>query len=325
MSVTNYVKKNIVLFFNLVSVKSIILGLFLFMSSINFAHSFPFNCDGVHTGEYDSNGNEIVIFDLFAENFENQSGMTKEKFISLIDKVVDVVQPIFSKYNAKLTVNKRWDDNATDANSSQWANGNWRVSMYGGLARHKLITDDGLMMVLCHEVGHHIGGAPKKFDVKNNIPAWSSAEGQADYFASLKCFRMVIENDDNISIVKSMKIDPVVVQNCNQIYKTEAEIAMCQRSAMASYSVSNYIASRTAFPVINFGTPSSKKVGRTEEGHPEEPQCRLDSYFQGALCDKPILEEVSNDNTSIGTCTKNQGFSIGLRPGCWYKAGTQDL
>jgi hypothetical protein len=33
--------------------------------------------------------------------------------------------------------------------------------MFGGLARHELVTDDGFMMVVCHETGHHLGGAPR--------------------------------------------------------------------------------------------------------------------------------------------------------------------
>lgn len=250
----------------------------------------------------------------------NTNGMTKEKFNSLIDRVSVLFDEQFAKEKAKLTVNRRWDDPAVDANAMQWANGNWRVSMYGGLARHPLINEDGFMMVLCHEIGHHIGGAPRSNENTN----WSSLEGQADYFASLKCFRKVIEKDDNIAIVSTMAIDSVVTQQCQVTYKSPADVALCQRVAMAGKTVAHFIASKTETPNVQFSTPDRNRVSKTSEEYPE-PQCRLDTFFQGTLCDKPFTEDVSREDSSMGTCTSKGGFTIGLRPACWYKPGTNDL
>jgi Zn-dependent protease with chaperone function len=53
--------------------------------------------------------------------------------------------------------------------------------MFGGLARDPLVTKDGFSAVICHEIGHHIAGAPRKGF------SWASNEGQADYFATTKC------------------------------------------------------------------------------------------------------------------------------------------
>lgn len=250
----------------------------------------------------------------------NTNGMTKEKFNSLIDRVSVLFEEQFTKENAKLTVNRRWDDPAVDANAMQWSNGNWRVSMYGGLARHPLINDDGFMMVLCHEIGHHIGGAPRANENTN----WSSLEGQADYFASLKCFRKVIEKDDNIAIVSTMKVDLAATQQCQATYKSPADVALCQRVAMAGKTVAFFIASKTETPNVQFTTPDRNRVSKTSEEYPE-PQCRLDTFFQGTLCDIPFTEDVSKEDSSVGTCTSKSGFSLGLRPACWYKAGTNDL
>ena len=251
---------------------------------------------------------------------KNANNMTKEKFYALIERVESLFQPSFTKVGAVLKVNRRWDDPAVDANASQWPNGNWRVSMYGGLARHPLINDDAFMMVLCHEIGHHIGGAPRS---KDNT-YWSSVEGQSDYFASLKCFKKVIENDDNISIVSSMQIDPTATQHCQAIYKSPQDIALCQRVAMAGKAVAVFIASKTETPNIQLTTPDNRRVSKTLDDHPE-PQCRLDTYFQGTLCDKSVNEEVSYDDPSVGTCHAKAGFKIGLRPACWYKAGSSEL
>ncbi len=49
---------------------------------------------------------------------------------------------------------------------------------------HKYLTTDGLAMVACHEIGHFLGGEPKKLRGRSNKKSWSSAEGQADYYAA---------------------------------------------------------------------------------------------------------------------------------------------
>jgi len=33
------------------------------------------------------------------------------------------------------------------------------IHMFGGLARHPLMTEDAFLLVACHEFGHHYGGA----------------------------------------------------------------------------------------------------------------------------------------------------------------------
>lgn len=40
------------------------------------------------------------------------------------------------------------------------------------------MTRDGLALVICHELGHHFGGAPK-----STVPLkkWNSYKGQVDY------------------------------------------------------------------------------------------------------------------------------------------------
>lgn len=240
--------------------------------------------------------------------------MTKETFNNIIDHVTEIFQPYFAKAGAKLTVNKRWDDDTVNASAMQWPNGNWRVSMYGGLARHQLITVDGLLLVLCHEIGHHIGGAPKSKEGQG----WDTIEGQSDYFGSLKCFRRVVANEDNVSIVSKMQIDPEVTKQCKLIYSSENDIAICQRTSMAAFSVTKLLALNSEKPNISFSTPDQSRVSKTNEEHPEV-QCRLDTYFQAALCTKSIDEDVINSDPTVGTCSLKDGLKIGLRPSCWYK------
>lgn len=243
------------------------------------------------------------------------NGMTEQRFNDIISRVEAVYKPIVEAKGKQFEVVRNWTDGTVNAYANQ-SGDTWYVNMFGGLARHELVTDDGFMMVVCHETGHHLGGAPRY-----NGTEWASNEGQSDYFASLKCMRKILENDDNISIVAGMKIDADAKTKCDLVYKSAAESALCQRIAMAGKSLAMLLGDLGGNSRVAFNTPDKKAVKRTNDNHPQA-QCRLDTYFQGGLCDKSHNEEVSSTDTKPGTCIKSEGYSIGTRPLCWYKPGT---
>ena len=45
----------------------------------------------------------------------------------------------------------------------------------------------------------------------------------------------------------------------------------------------------------------------------------------GALCDKPVLENLSETDAIAGTCIKKDGYTQGVRPLCWYKPGYNEI
>lgn len=243
---------------------------------------------------------------------KNTNDMTEERFNEIIDKVEAVYAPIISsERRARLKVNRKWEDGTVNASAQQfWKL--WIVNMYGGLARHPAVTDDAFALVVCHELGHHLGGAPK-----NSFPmTWASNEGQSDYFASLKCFRKVFGGDDNVEIVKNMNVDDHATAMCESQWGNEEDVALCQRSAMAGKSLSTLLGGGTRS--INFKTPDTRVVDRTNDRHPEG-QCRLDTYFQGALCTVPHTVDVSKSDATVGTCNRSGNDDVGIRPLCWYK------
>ena len=190
------------------------------------------------------------------------------------------------------------------------------VNMYGGMARYPTITEEAFALVACHEVGHHLGGAPK---IDNWFNPWASNEGQADYFSGLKCFRQLYTDDENIAWAAAAQIHPIVEDKCRLMWSTEAESAVCARFAMAGRAITQLF-KEIKFPNDNldFATPDSSEVSEMDDGHPR-PQCRLDTYFASALCDRPINEKASDTNPEQGACTRKQGYMEGIRPLCWFK------
>lgn len=241
-----------------------------------------------------------------------RNDMTEERFNQIIDKVIKVYKPVVAKKLGILKVARKWNDGTVNA-SAQRLGPVYLVNMYGGLARHPSVTDDAFALVVCHELGHHLGGAPK---IKMLMNTWASNEGQADYFGTLKCFRKVFSGDDNIAIVSQMKIDPLVAEKCQDSFGNAEDQALCQRASMAGRSLAELLAFGRSR--VNFNTPDGSVVDRTDDRHPQA-QCRLDTYFAGSICDRDMNEDVSNKNPVKGTCTRSEGYAEGVRPLCWYK------
>ena len=275
-----------------------------------------------------------------------KSGLSEAQFNAVIDKVETIYAPIVSSLGGKLNVERNWTDGTVNAYASQ-SGKTWKVAMFGGLARHETITEDGFALVICHEIGHHIGGSPKKGEISSPTPtptpgggwwggsspttpapalaSWASNEGQADYFANLKCLRRVFLNDDNAAIIKSLNAPKSLTDACSKAHpgkSGKADKEACIRGGMAGMSVSRlFMALRNSNVEPKFETPDTKVVSKTDDNHPAY-QCRLDTYFQGSLCDVDFNTDVSQKDETVGTCHKLNGQTSGLRPLCWHKPKT---
>jgi len=252
------------------------------------------------------------------------SDIDQKEFNYVLDRIDSIYAPEFQKRNANLIIERRWDDDTKNAYAQQTGN-DWKISMFGGLARHEAITSDAFALVACHEIGHHIGGAPKKRSFFST--SWASNEGQADYWANLKCMRRYMLDDNNESIVNSMSsVDPYARQKCENAFSDfdDNEFYMCLRSSMAGLSLANFFKSlRNTNKELRFETPNNRQVSSTNDDHPE-PQCRVDTYFQGALCSVDYEEPVSKSNYKTGTCNRDDGDTLGLRPLCWFKPNSNN-
>jgi hypothetical protein len=244
------------------------------------------------------------------------ANLDEAKFNEVIDSVVTVYAPIISSMGGKLKVERNWDDGTVNAYASR-RSGTWNVAMFGGLARHQTITPDGFALVVCHEVGHHIGGAPKK---ASWMSSWASNEGQSDYFATLKCLRKVFRSDNNIEIMAKVKVPAAVVTTCAAQFNNSSDQALCQRGAMAGMSTARLFQELRKQPdAPKFTTPDSKVVKKTDDAHPAT-QCRLDTYYAGAICGQIDADDVDQANEDEGVCYRANGDSTGVRPKCWFAA-----
>ena len=243
------------------------------------------------------------------------NNMDEATFNASIDKVSQIYSPIFRQNRKTLRIKKLWSDSQVNAIAYNQGSVSY-VEIWGGLARHPDMTADAVTLVTCHEVGHHLGGAPK-YTEQGASGRWASTEGQSDYFATAKCLRKVFAIDiDSWNGV----VDPLAQQKCDGQFGAGArESKICGRIAMASLASANLSSSLSNSPRPSFATQDRNVVSRTFERHPAA-QCRLDTYFAGDLCKVPDTTDLNDSNPDVGACRNNvPNEVIGARSLCWFK------
>jgi len=237
-------------------------------------------------------------------------GILETQFNDVINTIEKIYKPVAAAQGKVLQINRLWTNATVNANASQSGN-KYILNMYGGLARHEAITMDGFALVVCHELGHHLGGAPKG--------GWATIEGQSDYYANLKCLRQVFAVPEAGAFTRKSEGDEVALRSCEAMFSRQEDRDICVRSAMAGKSVAYLFKTlRNETVVPRFDTPDPAVVTAMYTDHPAT-QCRMDTYLQGSLCTRPVSAPLSGTNPAAGTCTRSAGFQAGFRPLCWYK------
>ena len=245
-------------------------------------------------------------------------GITEAQFNGVIDKAIRIYGPIFSHFGATLKVNRLWSDATVNASAEQPTATSWVVNMYGGLARRAEVTEDGFAMVLCHEMGHHLGGFPYVQD-------WAANEGQSDMHATGACASKLFGTNVDLSAVANEELPADLKAKCDASHP-QGERDICYRAIVAGKSLADLLAALGG-TAANYGTPDRSVVTRTNNAHPAA-QCRLDSYIAGAICgaskwDYNLIPGKSFPNRN-SLDAQNEAYAHscaegdGARPKCWF-------
>jgi subtilisin-like proprotein convertase family protein len=261
------------------------------------------------------------------DNIHSLANMTEQEFNTIVNTIINYYKPIVSAKGATLKSNNLWTDPTVNASAQQMGN-TWIINMYGGLARRAEVTPDGFAMVVCHELGHHLGGFPFYGDRD-----WAASEGQSDYFATQSCAREIWRNQANENARFRGLVGDFEKKKCDAAWNKTEDQDLCYRTAAAGHSLATLLgALRGGSNLPRFDTPDPRKVSSTYTAHPDA-QCRLDTYFSGALCpvsfDKNIIPgrntaggQTSKDSeltASASSCMTAAGYAGGVRPLCWFK------
>ncbi|MBF0300653.1 MAG: hypothetical protein HQK51_18205 [Oligoflexia bacterium] len=261
------------------------------------------------------------------------ASITDEEFKEIVKKIENIYTPNFKKqgysFNTKVVENKDFLATETKGRGNKAF-----VIIHKGIKDHPLMDADAVALVYCHEVGHLMGGSPFEMELEENQTRKfqgeqakeypRSFEGQADYFASLKCMRRYLANENNIKVVKQMKVDKTVSELCNKSFSDEGKAAICIRTAMASMTLLSTFAVLHENESPQFSKTDNLISSKTRKGHPPL-QCRLDTFMAGALCPVDVEIEVSYENIHQGSCSLLGGHNTrAIRPRCWFYSETEE-
>ncbi len=131
------------------------------------------------------------------------------------------------------------------------------IMLWGGLVRSTGMTTEALELILCHEYGHALGGAPLQSD------QWSSTEGQSDWWSARTCLPQLYQTrgfSTSASAERIRKAGLDFTLWVHRHYEPAGEVPALERKAPALLP--------NAAPVSSY--PSL--------------QCRLDTYATAADC-----------------------------------------
>jgi hypothetical protein len=262
--------------------------------------------------------NDLHLQDGFLEG-----GITEKEFNDVIDYVSAYYVPVVSGFKAKLVFERKWEDSTVNAYASKIGN-TWNVAMFGGLARRPEVTADGFALVVCHEVGHHIGGFPF-------VRGTTANEGQSDYFATQACARNLWKDDFKKNATYAAKVNATAKARCDKAWDSEVERNLCYRVSDAGFSLAKLLGALNKSDLPDFSKPDTSKVATTNHSHPKA-QCRLDTYLAGGLCDVQFKDDlIPGANRRLNAAAKEQdALSVSCsqfdttrefagRPTCWFK------
>lgn len=240
--------------------------------------------------------------------------LTENDLNEISDRLIKVYADFVKKnYNTKIVINKNWADDQISAYATRPVDGEFHITVSGGIVRAKGMTKDSLALVLCHELGHHLGGAPRTALYNG----WPSAEGQSDYFATAKCLKKYYLELKNEEVDITSNIPEKIIQDCNSSYPNFVDMKICVRSMLASLDFANFLNNLPSTKVpVKLETPDTKVVKGNNINDYPRPQCRFDTLYSGALC--TISPEIKTSVEDAGTGYCMDSTRAGTRPKCWF-------
>ncbi|GEM_PF-1126758 len=158
------------------------------------------------------------------------------------------------------------------------------ITITGGMLKLDGFDADSAALVLCHELGHGIGGAPfKDPSALDSSDFPSSTEGQSDYYAARVCLPKIW---DQLPLTEKVEL-PVALKKCGSRFEIESkEYHHCLRTFAAMRGFINLrLISKSDTQTISFESfdPTVVKEINLDSRFYPTPQCRLDTLIAGAL------------------------------------------
>jgi len=204
-------------------------------------------------------------------------------FNQVVENIRSLYQTQIEDYTKKsLIIHANWHDihaGPFHISSARCSHDLAILSILGHVAQHSSTTLGSFVLFACHEVGHFLGGEPKK---KEAIFKWSTIEGQADYWAAKECYKEYFKNFPNLA--PQALPSPTVQGLCNTNYFTQENRTICYQEMQSIRAIGAYLTDADAVNgrLVNLESKDPRIVQKLKYSLPSN-QCRIDTYVAAAL------------------------------------------
>lgn len=183
---------------------------------------------------------------IFVLQFQALAKVSESDYLQITNTIKESFQDEFASQSKSLSFNLKGTENdKPNAFAAKRDNDLWEVTVMRSLLNIDVLSPSSLALILCHEVGHFLGGKPyvvgRKLTaaVTARAPKKMSAEGQADLFAAKTCFPIITNKLPEL--IESIEINPIVKsishscedQNCLSLLSLAYETTVVYQKLMA--------------------------------------------------------------------------------------------
>ncbi len=216
--------------------------------------------------------------------------MNRQDFESVVNTVISPYMDKLETVGNEIEIDLNWDSTYPNASVSL-KKGKVIMNFHGAFVKENNLSKDSFAIVVCHEIGHLLGGWPKVFPTQKY-----SSEAQSDYFATASCIKKYFKQVKNSKPLNYGPIGQAQKDLCNNEES-------CLRGLIAIVELSS------AYPGDkNINSYSSEIANFTNFNDYPSAQCRVDTLRAGLLCEQD-------------ECTNGPG----KRPACWYNESQVDI
>lgn len=246
---------------------------------------------------------KILVVLLCLSSYMTFAKVSEAEFEYISGSLSRIFDNEFSELSSSLKISlKRAPNDKPNAFAAKREQGIWEVTIISSLLNLEQLSPASLGMILCHEVGHFIGGTPYVVGrqltaaVRARAPKKMSAEGQADYFASQICFKKLIQEVPEI--LNQIHFYPI-----DTVTKNECADENCAKAIHAAYETTLVYQELMRHLDVNenfSGHLNNEASERTLDYVGEYPtlDCRFETFVNGLTCNEDNCEN---------------------RPICWFR------
>ena len=253
----------------------------------------------------------IIMMMIFSLNI--QASVTHEQFNKIQSNLLKLYSKSVADLNGQFDIVIKADGAIPQALSRKTSEGVWQIEVYQSMLDLERQSIQTLGMMLCHEVGHFLGGEAYVVGrqltpaVRSRAPKKMSCEGQADFFSTSVCFRKLADLVPELRNFKEEESD--LSNECYLSYKQQDDIDTCLSGLKTAQNLSlvyEDVLVKMGFPTQFQNRFDNTVTDRTLNYVGEYPtlECHYQTLIHGLLCPK------NNDDKCIDPRW--------TRPLCWF-------